>query len=183
MKEVFKDILEHNEVFVANKEYLPYQTDSNPRKKMAILTCMDSRLTELLPAALGIKNGDAKIIKNAGAMVTSPVGSTIRSLIISVYAFDIQKIMIIGHDDCGMSNVDNSPLLEKMKERGITEEAFETFDTPQFDTAKWLEGFDDVEESVRKTVQAVRNHPLISKDVEIGGFVINPHTGKLRVID
>ncbi len=182
MKQIFEDILKHNEAFVENKEYLPYQTDSNPNKKMAILTCMDSRLTELLPAALGIKNGDAKIIKNAGGMITSPVGSTIRSLIVSVYAFDIKQIMVIGHDDCGMSNVDNSPLIEKMKERGITQDAFETFDTPNFDTARWLEGFANVDQSVEKTVESIRTHPLISKDVEVRGFVINPHTGKLRVV-
>ena len=95
MKQVFQDILSYNEAFVENKEYLPYQTDSNPNKKLAILTCMDSRLTELLPAALGIKNGDAKTIKNAGGMITSPVGSTIRSLVVSIYAFDIKQVMVI----------------------------------------------------------------------------------------
>ena len=95
MTHVFDEILKHNEAFVVNKEYIPYQTDSNPNKKLAILTCMDSRLTELLPAALGIKNGDAKIIKNAGGMITSPVGSTIRSLVVSIYAFDIKQVMII----------------------------------------------------------------------------------------
>ncbi|HIZ53558.1 beta-class carbonic anhydrase [Enterococcus eurekensis] len=182
MKQVFQDILSYNEAFVENKEYLPYQTDSNPNKKLAILTCMDSRLTELLPAALGIKNGDAKTIKNAGGMITSPVGSTIRSLVVSIYAFDIKQVMVIGHDDCGMSHVDNSPLLEKMKDRGISKEAFETFNSDSFDTARWLEGFDNVEESVAKTVDAVINHPLISKDVEVRGFVINPNTGKLRIV-
>lgn len=182
MKQIFEDILKYNEAFVANEAYLPYQTDSNPNKKLAILTCMDSRLTELLPAALGIKNGDAKTIKNAGGMITSPVGSTIRSLVVSIYAFDIKQVMVIGHDDCGMSNVDNSPLIEKMKERGITQDAFETFDTADFDTEKWLEGFANVDESVAKTVAAVVNHPLIAKDVEVRGFVINPNTGKLRVV-
>ena len=182
MTHVFDEILKHNEAFVVNKEYIPYQTDSNPNKKLAILTCMDSRLTELLPAALGIKNGDAKIIKNAGGMITSPVGSTIRSLVVSIYAFDIKQVMIIGHDHCGMSNVDNSPLIETMKERGITKEAFEHFDSDDFDTARWLEGFANVEESVAKTVASVVNHPLIAKDVEVRGFVINPSTGELRPV-
>lgn len=182
MKQVFQDILSYNESFVENKAYIPYQTDSNPNKKLAILTCMDSRLTELLPAALGIKNGDVKIIKNAGAMITSPVGSTIRSLIVSVYAFDIDQIMVIGHDDCGMSHIDNSPLIESMKERGITREAFETFNSDDFDTSRWLQGFDNVEESVSKTTTSITNHPLIPKDVEVHGFVINPNTGKLRQV-
>ena len=58
------EIMEYNRKFVENKGYAPYLTSKYPDKKLAILTCMDTRLLELLPAALGIKNGDAKIIKN-----------------------------------------------------------------------------------------------------------------------
>ena len=61
------EILEFNKQFVANKGYEKYITNKYPDKKIAILSCMDTRLTELLPAALGIKNGDVKMIKNAGA--------------------------------------------------------------------------------------------------------------------
>lgn len=58
-------ILEHNQTFVKKKEYEAYETTKFPNKKIVILTCMDTRLTELLPKALGLCNGDAKIIKNA----------------------------------------------------------------------------------------------------------------------
>ena len=61
------DILAFNKKFVEEKSYKRYETDKYPDKKLAIVSCMDTRLTELLPAALGLKNGDAKIIKNAGA--------------------------------------------------------------------------------------------------------------------
>lgn len=67
---MIQDILEYNKKFVENKEYECYQAGKYPEKKLAILSCMDTRLTELLPAALGIKDGDAKIIKNAGAVIT-----------------------------------------------------------------------------------------------------------------
>ena len=60
---MIEDILKYNKEFVEKKRYEPYLTSKYPDKKLAILTCMDTRLTELLPAALGIKNGDAKIIK------------------------------------------------------------------------------------------------------------------------
>ncbi|MFQ6862021.1 MAG: hypothetical protein ACLROI_04595 [Beduini sp.] len=60
------DILNYNKQFVEDKKYKPYETGKYPKKKLAIVTCMDTRLTKLLPAALGLKNGDAKIIKNAG---------------------------------------------------------------------------------------------------------------------
>lgn len=62
------DILAFNDRFVEEKQYEQYETDKYPDKKLAIVSCMDTRLTELLPAALGLKNGDAKIIKNAGEL-------------------------------------------------------------------------------------------------------------------
>ena len=81
---MIKEILEFNENFVQNKEYEPYITSKYPDKKLAILTCMDTRLTVLLPAALGLKNGDAKIIKNAGGVVNHPYGSVMRSLLVGI---------------------------------------------------------------------------------------------------
>lgn len=68
------EILEFNKQFVANKGYEKYITNKYPDKKIAILSCMDTRLTELLPAALGIKNGDVKMIKNAGGVISHPFG-------------------------------------------------------------------------------------------------------------
>ena len=62
---MINQIIDYNRSFVERKGYEPFITDKYPDKKLAVLTCMDTRLTELLPAALGLKNGDAKIIKNA----------------------------------------------------------------------------------------------------------------------
>lgn len=66
---MIEEIMEYNHKFVENRGYEPYLTSKYPDKKLAILTCMDTRLIELLPAALGIRNGDAKVIKNAGGVV------------------------------------------------------------------------------------------------------------------
>ena len=74
-------IIDFNKNFVAQKGYEKYLTDKYPDKKLAVLSCMDTRLTELLPAALGLKNGDAKIIKNAGGLVISAFDSAMRSLV------------------------------------------------------------------------------------------------------
>lgn len=76
------DILKYNQEFVANKGYEKFITNKYPDKKIAILSCMDTRLTELLPAALGVKNGDVKMIKNAGGIISHPFGSVIRSLLV-----------------------------------------------------------------------------------------------------
>ena len=82
---MIKDILDFNKQFVADKKYEKYITSKYPDKKLAILSCMDTRLTELLPAALGLKNGDAKLIKNAGGTILHPFDSAIRSLLVAVY--------------------------------------------------------------------------------------------------
>ncbi len=66
------EILKYNKQFVAEKGYERFITTKYPDKKIAILSCMDTRLTELLPAALGIKNGDVKMIKNAGGIISPP---------------------------------------------------------------------------------------------------------------
>ena len=77
-------ILDYNKSFVERKDYEKYLADKYPDKKLAVLSCMDTRLTELLPAALGLKNGDAKIIKNAGGLVISAFDSAMRSLIVAM---------------------------------------------------------------------------------------------------
>lgn len=100
------DILEYNREFVKKKGYQPYATSKYPDRKLAIVTCMDTRLIELLPAALGIRNGDAKLIKNAGGMIVHPFGSAVRSLLISIYELGVEEIMVIGHTDCGVQQMD-----------------------------------------------------------------------------
>ena len=96
------EIMEYNRKFVENKGYEPYLTSKYPDKKLAILTCMDTRLLELLPAALGIKNGDAKIIKNAGGVIVHPYGSVVRSLLVGILELGVEEVMVIGHTDCGV---------------------------------------------------------------------------------
>ena len=78
---MLEDILKYNREFVERKGYEKYITNKYPDKKIAIVSCMDTRLTELLPAALGLKNGDVKIIKNAGGTISQPFDSVIRALL------------------------------------------------------------------------------------------------------
>lgn len=68
-----EEILEYNKSFVENKEYEQYVTSKHPNKKIVVLSCMDTRLTELLPKAMNLKNGDVKLIKNAGATIMHPL--------------------------------------------------------------------------------------------------------------
>ena len=174
------DMVTYNAEFVAREGYLPYATDARPDKKTLIVTCMDTRLTTLLPAALGLKNGDVKIVKVAGAMVTSASDAVMRSIIVGLYAFDITNVMVIGHDDCGMAKADNSYLLDKMYGRGIAPEMVEEMKTLGFDVSQWLRGFCSAEDAVRDGVALIKAHPLVATDVRVEGFVMNPATGALR---
>lgn len=111
------EILQYNRAFVKGKGYEPYITSKYPDEKIAVVSCMDTRLTELLPAALGLKNGDAKIIKNAGGVISHPFGSAMRSLLIGIYELDVREILVIGHTDCGARCTDSWKMMEKMKAR------------------------------------------------------------------
>ena len=105
---ILSEILSFNEGFVAEKEYEQYSTTKFPNKRIVILTCMDTRLTELLPKAMNLRNGDAKVIKSAGAVVTHPFGGIMRSILISIYELKADEVYIIGHHDCGMSSIDTT---------------------------------------------------------------------------
>ncbi|MEG1475585.1 MAG: carbonic anhydrase, partial [Longicatena sp.] len=145
---MIEEILEYNKKFVANKEYKPFETSKFPEKKLAIVTCMDTRLIELLPAALGIKNGDAKIIKNAGGVISHPFGSAVRSLLIAIYDLGVQDVMIIGHSDCGVQHMDSAAMLQTMRTRGVSSQVVDTMQYCGIDFDLWLSGFESVEESV-----------------------------------
>jgi len=174
------EILEFNRAFVENKQYESYSTTKFPNKKIAVLSCMDTRLTEILPAALNFKNGDIKIIKNAGAVVKHPFGSVMRSLIVAVYELGVDDIMVIGHHDCGMQNLEASRLISDMLARGIAQERIDFIRQCGIDLNAWLKGFDSVEESIHKTVDIIRTHPLMPADIRVHGFVMDPATGKLE---
>ena len=179
---MIEELLKFNQQFVENKDYEKYVSSKYPNKKIAILSCMDTRLTELLPASLGLKNGDVKIIKNAGAVITSPFGSVMRSLVVAIYELNVDEILVIGHHDCGMQSINSDKILEKMKERNISDESIKLLDYCGVDFKSWLKGFDNVEESVKSTVDFILNNPLIPKDVKVYGLIIDPKTGKIEKI-
>jgi carbonic anhydrase len=179
---MIEEILAYNRRFVEEKAYEKFAASKYPNKKIAILTCMDTRLVELLPAALGLKNGDVKIIKNAGGVVTNPFGSVIRSLLVAIIELGVEEVMVIGHTDCGVQHIDSDMMIHHMKERGIRQESIDLMKYCGIDFEKWLTGFDTVEQSVTDTVHTIRNHPLIPSDIRVGGYVIDTYTGALQVV-
>lgn len=177
------EIMKFNREFVANRDYEKYATDKYPNKKLAIVTCMDTRLIQLLPAALGLRNGDFKIIKNAGATITNPFDSTMRSLLVAVYELGVNEIMVIGHTGCGVQGMDADEMLHLMKERGVSEEHITLMKHCGIDLKKWLHGFDDTDKAVQETVDLIKNHPLMPPhDIRVKGYVMDSATGELRQI-
>jgi carbonic anhydrase len=140
---------------------------------------MDTRLTHLLPAALGIRNGDVKMIKNAGGTITNPFDSTVRSLLVAIYELGVNEVMVIGHTGCGVQGMDSVHMLSLMRERGIDEEHISLMRHCGIDLDSWLHGFDDTEAAVAETVDLVRNHPLVPSDITVRGFIIDSVTGLL----
>ena len=175
-------ILEYNGKFVAEKKYEQFITDKYPNKKIAIVTCMDTRLVELLPAALGFRNGDVKIIKNAGGTITNPFDSTVRSLIVAIYELGVEEVMIIGHTGCGVQGMDSAQMQHLMRERGIPDSHITLMKHCGNDLDQWLHGFDDTESAILETVDLVSNHPLIPKDVVVKGYIMDSVTGELNPI-
>ncbi|MEI7026946.1 beta-class carbonic anhydrase [Paenibacillus sp. y28] len=175
-------LMEFNKQFVEQKQYEVYLTDKFPDKKLVILTCMDTRLVELLPRALNLRNGDAKIIKNAGAILTQPFGSAMRSILVAIYELGAREVLVIGHLGCGMTNLDSKGMVNKFIQRGIPDSVISTLENSGIRMDRFLRGFKCPEEGVMHSLEIIRNHPLVPKDVGVHGFVINPETGELTLI-
>lgn len=176
------EILAFNREFVANRDYEKYQTTKFPDKRLVVLSCMDTRLEELLPKAMNMRNGDIKHVKSAGAVVSHPFGSIMRSIMVAIYELNAAEVMVIGHYDCGMSVIDSKSVMKKMAETGVGTDTISVLENAGIDLNKWLQGFDCVDDSVKESVQTIKNHPLLPRDIPVHGLLIDPATGRLDVV-
>jgi carbonic anhydrase len=183
MASILPEILEHNRRFVADRQYERYATDRFPNKKIVVVTCMDTRLVELLPAAMDLRQGDAKVLKTAGAIVAHPFGSIMRSILVAVYQLAAQEIAVVGHHGCGMTNLNCGEILDAARARGISPTVIQTLRDSGIDLDQWLSGFASPLDGVRQSVAIIRNHPLLPRDVLVHGLLISPETGELKCID
>jgi len=176
------DILAFNQQFVSTRGYEAFRTDRFPDKKIVIVTCMDTRLTELLPKAMNLKNGDAKIIKIAGAVVAAPFGSVMRSILVAIYSLGAEEIYVIGHHDCGMTGMGHAAILEKARAAGVDPGTINTLNHAGIDLESWLTGFESPAAGVHASVRMIRHHPLLPTSIKVHGLLMDPTTGKLDLL-
>jgi carbonic anhydrase len=156
-----------NDTYAASftKGYLPMP----PGRKVAVLVCMDARID---PArALGLEEGDAHVIRNAGGRAKD----AIRSIAISQELLGTREIVVIHHTDCGMLTFTNDVIREKLAE-DLGPEAGAAAATLDF------EPFPDVDASVIEDVEAIKASPLVRKDTPISGHVYHVESGVLRQV-
>jgi carbonic anhydrase len=158
-------LLEANKRFAL--DYDPSVISPRPRLRLAILTCMDTRISR---AALGLHAGDAHLIRNAGGIVTD---DAIRSLLISHYLLGTEEFMIINHTDCGLMKATEEELHQTIERRaGIAANSPVRF-----------HAFSDVEKNVREQLSRLTQHSWVREEViKIRGFVFDVQTGALREI-
>lgn len=172
------DVLAHNRRFVAETE--PGKLGRMPAKKVVVLTCMDTRIVELLEPAMGIKRGDANIIKNVGATMPASDRGVLRSLAVAIHGLGCEEVFVIGHRDCGLEGLDPVGFKQSMIDRGVPYPAIVSL-TSDFDG--WLGAFDNVEDNVRQVADSLKDNPLIPDDVPVHALVIDPNTGKLDNVE
>ena len=105
-----------------------------------------------------------------------------RSILVAIYELQAEEIFVIGHHGCGMSSLNTDKTIEKMIDKGISKDTMTTLEYAGINLKKWLHGFDCVHDSVRESVLAIKNHPLIHKNVFVHGLIIDPETGELEVV-
>jgi carbonic anhydrase len=160
---VIDDLVKNSEAYAAafDKGDLPLP----PAKRVAVLACMDARLNP--HALLGLAEGDAHVIRNAGGVATD---DEIRSLAISQRLLGTEEIMLIHHTDCGMLTFEDDAFRRSVQE--------ETGIKPEWPA----EAFQDLDEDVRQSIARIKASPFIPRKDIVRGFVYEVETGRLREV-
>jgi carbonic anhydrase len=161
----FVDVLLSNEEFV--REFKHSELTGTARKGLAIVTCMDSRISPL--DVVGMQAGDAKILRNAGARVTEDV---LRTLVLASYLLGVTRVLVMPHTDCRMAISDEASIHATIKNQfGVDTSSLE------FRTSS------NQRESLVEDVARIRSYPLLHKGVSVAGAIYNVSTGQLEPID
>jgi carbonic anhydrase len=163
--DVFADVVEANSKFVSSFE--DEHLTGTARKGLAIVTCMDSRITPL--AVVGMKSGDAKILRNAGARVTDDV---LRTLVLATYLLAVDRVLVMPHTDCRMASGDEESIHASIESKhGINTRSVE------------FKMVTDQRAALAADVASIRAYSILPKNLVVAGAIFDVHTGKLELID
>ena len=162
---VFDEMLAHNEGYARRFDLGHLQTP--PVRKLVILTCMDSRMD--LEQLLGLRVGDAHMIRNAGGLATDDV---VRSLILSTHLLGTRSIAIIQHTECGLLSITDDEFRWRLSTSTGRDASHLKF-----------HAFRDLDQNVREQVARVKRDPFLPKEIEVRGFVYDVKCGSLREVE
>ncbi len=181
------DILANNQRFLENTN-VPHIGHA-PRKRTAIITCMDCRLVNLFEPALGLERSDVLELRTAGATISVPdrpyaANDLIRSLAGGIYLLGVRQVIVVGHTECGLAKVDQTALIASMQALGVDpQQLIKEEDLGDVNgLLEWIGAFKDVHVNVQEVVSAIRSSPFLPK-LPVYGLVIDINTGKLTVVD
>ena len=165
-KETF-DSAKFSDLITANAEYTETfkysELTGSAARRLAIITCMDSRINPL--SVVGMRSGDAKILRNAGARVTEDV---LRTLVLATYLLNVDRILVMPHTDCRMAQSDESTLHDEIERQyGVDTRSLE------FRVTK------DQETALKSDITRIRAYPLIREGVSVAGAIYDVKTGKI----
>lgn len=159
------DILRANENYA--RSFDRSSLGAPPARKLAVLACMDTRLT--VEQMLGLNTGDAHIIRNAGGIATE---DALRSLLISHHLLGTEEFIIINHTECGMLSFNNDDLRTRLEKT-----TGKSSPTPAH-----FHPFKDLDQNVKEQIERIKSHPWIPSQVSVRGFVYDVRTGRLREV-
>lgn len=165
-KAPFEDVLSANTVYA--ETFSLSGLKASAARGLALVTCMDSRIEPL--DMLGLKPGDAKILRNAGARVTD---DTLRTLVLAVYLLSVERVLVLPHTRCRMASVENDNAVHDLIEEqyGVDTRSLE-FHTDS-----------DQVGALRHDLERIRHHPLLPKGLPVAGGIYDVDTGRITLID
>lgn len=182
-----------DEILANNERFLQSTTVPHighaPRKYTAIVTCMDCRLVNMFEAALGLERGDVLELRTAGATISTPDradanNDLIRSLAGGIYLLGVRRVIVVGHTECGLSQVNPTALTASMQALGVDpEKVIKSEGLGNVEgLVNWLGAFQDVHLNVQEVVNVIRSSAFLPK-IPVYGLVIDINSGKLSVVD
>ena len=169
---ILEAIRANNEAFLKNQK-----PPASCSASLAVLTCIDPRITPFLHSALGLSFSEVVWIRNAGNIVRDPLGDPLRSLAMAVFLKGATEILVLGHSDCRLEQLEANALLEALAAKGVQRQSLGPIDLRQ-----WVGTFHDARKNVHAAVEQIRACPFLPASLPVHGMIMDTMTGALETL-